>query len=137
MEQSVSLEVAKLAKELDFEYNLKSPFYYVLGYGGFKEDGIVKKFHTDNPNMYQFCKLSKGQPHIALAPSHSVIKKWLRNTFKVAVDTVCVNSSTMDDFNFSVFSENEVVSIVSGFDSEEKAFGAGFVIAMEFIKSKL
>ena len=78
-EQLISLETAKLAKEKGF--NEKCVSYYVLNYSTFKATGEVKNFSTpieDNKNILQLQNLSIGRPHLALAPTQSLLQKWLR-----------------------------------------------------------
>lgn len=86
-EELVSFKVAKLAKEKGF--NEKSQYYYVLDFGSFQRITTPLKFKTplENENIYQSCKLAGSQPHLALAPTQSLLQKWLREVHKINVES--------------------------------------------------
>lgn len=84
-DELVSFEVAKLAKEKGF--NEKCSHYYIHKFGNseyLKRDHGKLKFFTgsldenDMKNYMCFRNSSKGQPHIIIAPTQSLLQKWLR-----------------------------------------------------------
>ena len=85
-EELIQFETAKLAKEKGF--NEKSQYYYVLDFSSFQRTTTPLKFSTplENENIYQSCKLSGSQPHLALAPSQSLLQKWLREVHNFHVE---------------------------------------------------
>jgi hypothetical protein len=85
----VEFKTARIAKKIGF--NVKTTHYYVLNHSTFKADKISKQFRTpieDNLNILQLCDLSKGQPHLALAPTQSLLQKWLREEKNILVEVV-------------------------------------------------
>ena len=87
-ETLITFEIAKLAKEKGF--NEPSTHIYTLGFGGIKEDKIIRKFgnYEDNDKLLQPVILSKGQLHIALAPTQSLLQKWLREKHKIHISII-------------------------------------------------
>ena len=85
-EKLVSFKVAKLAKEKGL--NEKSQYYYVFDFGSFQRTTTPLKFKTplENENIYQSCKLAGSQPHLALAPTQSLLQKWLREIHVLHID---------------------------------------------------
>lgn len=85
-EELVLFKTAELAKEKGF--NEKSQYYYILDFGSFQRNTTPLKFNTpfESKNIYQSCKLSGSQPHLALAPTQSLLQKWLREVHKLHVD---------------------------------------------------
>lgn len=81
----VTFETAKLAKEKGF--NEPSTHIYTIGFGGIKEDKTVRKFgnYEDNDKLLQPVTLSKGQLHLALAPTQSLLQKWLREVHDIDI----------------------------------------------------
>jgi hypothetical protein len=88
-ERLISFETAVLAKEIGFnEYCF---YYYVNSiFNTFlKEHGNLKLFEIqdDNGNIvgYNKRKNSKGQPHIIIAPTQSLLQKHLREVYHIEV----------------------------------------------------
>ena len=79
-EQRISFETAKLAKEKGF--NEKSNHLYCIGYASLKEDKQLKTnyVYDDNGTIMgtTLRTVDKSQPHLALAPTQSLLQKWLR-----------------------------------------------------------
>ena len=84
-EQLISFETAKLAKEKGF--NEYSTHLYTIGFGSIKEDKIVRKHgnYEENDKLLQPIKLGNTQPHLALAPTQSLLQKWLREVYDINV----------------------------------------------------
>jgi len=86
-EALISFETAKLAKEKGF--NEESTHVYTIGFNSIKEDKEPRPFgnYENNPKLLQPVCLSKSQPHLALAPTQSLLQKWLREHHDIYVDT--------------------------------------------------
>lgn len=93
-EQLISFETAKLAKEKHIE--LPSKYYYCIGYANLKPSKKLKE--TEH-----ICVRGKGQPHIANAPTQSLLQKWLRE--KHCIYAVA-NPFRIKNKNKTVFVEN-------------------------------
>lgn len=93
IENRVSYEVAKLAKEKGF--NELCSHYYVLDFQNFERSELIKfSVPFDNDNVYQEVRLSKGQPHLALAPTQSLLQKWLRDNYKIHLTVTSISQKS-------------------------------------------
>jgi hypothetical protein len=76
-EQLISFETAKLAKEKGLD-KIRCNYIYNIGY------------HDLQPEMDAFESFPKdsvsGQFHLALAPTQSLLQKWLREKHKIYID---------------------------------------------------
>lgn len=74
-DQLVTFETAKLAKEKGLIQNLECNHTYCIGFNSVKEDKSI---------MPERKRTSvKGQFHLALAPTQSLLQKWLREKHKI------------------------------------------------------
>lgn len=89
-EQRITFETAKLAKEKGFkEYTF---YRYVLGYNSIKEDKELKPWFKED-SMYLLRGVDNSQPHLCVAPTQSLLQKWLREKFHIYC-RVATNSLT-------------------------------------------
>lgn len=137
--QLINFETAKLAKEKGF--NEKCVSYYVLNYSTFKATKEVKNFSTpieDNKNILQLQNLSVGQPHLALAPTQSLLQKWLRD--KYDIDILCIPSILGYELRITERIDNpyriQYVKITGNnlFQHYEECLEAGLLESLNYIK---
>jgi hypothetical protein len=90
-DQLVEFKTAKLAKEKGFDQSCS--YYYTHKYGKSeylrKEHGKLKEFEAkdeygDKIGVY-YRKNSKGQPHIVIAPTQTLLQKWLREEYNIHI----------------------------------------------------
>jgi len=88
-EQHISYETAKLCKELGID--LPHTHYYIYPFRpAFKADGELKKNAVPDDyhdTMLQVVRTRKNQPQIAPAYTQSLLKKWLRETHNIGVES--------------------------------------------------
>ena len=141
---NILLETAKLAKEKGF--NEPSTHFYVVNFSSFKEDGKLKKWGEDN--FFQVQRLSKGQPHLALAPTQSELQKWIREVLEINVESnylpnadkysaIYVPKSlpkpnTFNNTKEYLDSRSKFYSNIN-FDTYEEALEEGLIKALKFI----
>jgi len=87
-ETRVTFDIARLAKELDFEGACNH--YVCIGFGSLAPDTTPKPYncYDEYGNVIgtrTVSKVSKAQPHIALLPTQSLLSKWIRNTYGLHV----------------------------------------------------
>jgi len=95
MEQYISFETAKLAKEKSLD--LPHTHYYVYPFMNFKADGQLNKNlmpEDYNDNMFQIVKNRKGQPHIAPAYTQAFLQQYLREIHNIRL---LIDFETIDD----------------------------------------
>ncbi len=81
----ITFETAKLAKEKGF--NSPCPYYYCIGYKSIDSNPILKQHRNPMEDMkfLQPLKIGKGQPHLASAPTQSLLQKWLRENHEIII----------------------------------------------------
>jgi hypothetical protein len=101
-----SLQLSKELKEMGF--NVPCTHYYVLEFHSFKETGIPVKNglpHELGENFFQKCKMGRGQPHLAQAPTHSVALLWIKKNFGISLFPDCFYYDGMN-YRYKWFSIN-------------------------------
>ena len=145
-EQIVSFKVAKMAKEKGF--NELCSKYYCHKYGKSeyfrKEHGKLKEFETkdeygDKIGVY-FRKKSTGQPHIIIAPTQSLLQKWLRDKHKLYVTIDCCvygdperYAAYLSGYGKKGLFANPIVDGFTIYDNYEKALEEGLEEALKLI----
>lgn len=114
-DQKISLETARLAKEKGF--NEKCTFFYVIGFKTIKEELPLKTWgnYENNEKLLQAVSLAKGQPHLALAPTQSLLQKWLRENHKIHI-VIKPYQNEFLDFTIAVYTEHS--NAIGGFEED-------------------
>ena len=150
-ETLIAFETAKLAKEKGFDE--KCSHYYVLDFQNFKADGILHKCGLpddwDNPNILQFVKRT-GQPHLANAPTQSLLQKWLREKHHIQINIFAEWSKKKKKVTFchyiislkGIMANLTMTAIMEGlhyvmseFETYEDALESGLQKSLNFIKT--
>jgi len=135
-ETLISFDTAKLAKEKGF--NEKCTHVYTIGFNSIKEDKNVRSFgnYENNSKLLQPVNLSKSQPHLALAPTQSLLQKWIREK------PTPINVTPFTDFitwQVEIQHPDKGLAIIEKnkdgiwFDSYEEALEAGLIEALKLI----
>ena len=125
-DELISFETAKLAKEKGLIEGILCHNAYCIGFGSVKED----RNWLSNVTRYGV----KKSFHLALAPTQSVLQKWLREKHKIHIWVIPWNSRK----RFSYLLENEHIFDGSDrseiFKTYEEALEAGLFNALKLIK---
>lgn len=140
-DQLVTLETAKLAKEVGFDEPCN--YYYIHQFNNTftnlhgdlrscdaeDEDGDVIGTYTR--------RNSKGQPHIIIAPTQSLLQKWLRkvyNSYVYVIPFVDHQADVGDPIEFKVICYGEFVSAL--YSEWEEALEEGLKRKLKLIKQQ-
>jgi len=140
-ETLVSFETAKLAKKKGF--NKPSSHLYTIGFNSIREDKIVRAFanYEDNSKLFQFITLSKSQPHLALAPTQSLLQKWLREVHNIVITCASMYENEKNENIVYWFwiqgSLNEDENDELSFKTYEEALEAGLQAGLELIPHRI
>jgi len=129
-ESKVAFETAKLAKEKGF--NEPSTHVYTIGFNSIKKDKIVRKFgnYENNDKLLQPIILSKRQIHLALAPTQSLLQRWLREIHDIYV---FIDHSSHHVMHYEVLTDDDHI-IGLNTHSYEEALESGLLRALKLIK---
>jgi hypothetical protein len=136
-EQLITFQTAKLAKEKGFD-EVWCDYTYCIDYNTVPEDKeIIKCDRRDNV---------KGQFHLALAPTQSLMQKWLRDKHRIHIESSPYNTEDfklyygvglifLDTLTKENWDVDELVNhqIPDMFDSYEDALESGIVEALKLI----
>lgn len=81
-DQLITFDTAKLAKEKGLD-NIQCDHVYCIGFNSIKEDRNII-------NEKRYRTTVHGQFHLALAPTQSLLQKWLREKNDIEVNTLLV-----------------------------------------------
>lgn len=131
-EQLIEFETAKLAKEKGF--NEPSAYVCTIGYNSIKEDIEIRPFGNghDNEKLFQYVTLSKGQPHLALVPTQSLLQRWLREEYNIHLN-VFPNLFINDASKIEYKVECTQFFGIEHFETYEQALEAGLQKALTLI----
>ena len=135
-ETYVSLETAKLLKQVGFDWEVDTS--YVRDYGDMDDDAEyipldtfwfgemgTKNWNREELSTVQYGK-HQGLLTRASAPSLTVAQKWLREVKGIEVNVLCVYIKHIKKYSYDVFTnEYEHELINEGFDTYEEALEAG------------
>jgi hypothetical protein len=145
-DEIVSFKVAKLAKEKGFDE--KCEYRYINSvFGHFKEhNGELGVFDCtdDDGNLIGFYKRrnSKGQPHLVIAPTQSLLQRWLREEKKlhISIDSLCDNDKDLSNFYWMYDIKNNSTFFLEksgiNFKTYEEALEQALEEALKLIKDK-
>lgn len=123
MEEHVSLEIAKLAKEKGFD--LPTPEYYTHA-------GSVAHLYTFS-EKHQFCNSKKSEE--ASRPTKYVLQAWLRIIHKIHISIITiVNECGVDYYKYQVQTEDKFPPICGANLLLEGAENSSLKIALNLIK---
>ena len=115
-ETYVSLETAKLLKQVGFDWECDKIYYC------YHEDNDTWDLESNNKNHLRILKLD----YCLLAPSLAIAQKWLREVKGIEVNVLCVYIKHIKKYSYDVFTnEYEHELINEGFDTYEEALEAG------------
>lgn len=118
--QLITFETAKLANEKEFNISQDC---------GYKSNGT----YFDNSQDYDGCKFGYCK-EIYLAPTQSLLQRWLREKHNIHVETVCNN---LKDLMFSSeiygFNIEDSQAVTKTFDTYEQALEEGLYKALKLI----
>lgn len=131
-EEIISFKVAKLAKEKGFD-KVWCNNIYCVGFNDLQEDKeIIECDWRNNVN---------GQFHLALAPTQSLLQKWLREKYNIYVSAIPFNDVEAGQ----ILWDNEIIDVnddwnrfsdYTYYHSYEEALEAGLREALKLIKDE-
>lgn len=131
-EKLISFDTAKLAKEKGFD-EVWCNYMYCIGYNTMEPDYDVIECDWRN-NV-------KGQFHLALAPTQSLLQKWLREKHNIHVtihniDSRILNGEYMFIINYDfIMSFDKNLKPKQLFETYEEALEEGLMAGLNLIKT--
>lgn len=125
-ESIISFETAKLAKEKGL-YELSVNYVYCVGYLTMKASNkLIESIGRKNIN---------NQFHLALAPTQSLLQKWLREKHKlfIVVDILQVSTSNKTGYRFTW----TIINLKNTIQTEEDDSPLGFLTYEEALEEGL
>lgn len=133
-DQIITFETAKIAKEKGLQSGLKCEGCYILGWREYFKDQIGQYLISPRTTV-------EAQFHLALAPTQSLLQRWLRETHKISVEPYAFTDRGFEewDWNISQFTGGfELLTRTSldigHFKTYEEALEAGLVYALNLLK---
>ncbi len=148
-EQLVTFETAKLAKEKSFNEPVLYHYLDDKGEGTFiltpneshfstevkMVRGVIDVGETNNvtttENLYDI--FNEEIEWYISAPTQSLLQKWLREVYKIAIDIKTINSTRMDNFEYCLHFKNDNIKTKNGFNTYEEALEEGLYQALLLI----
>lgn len=132
-EQLISYKTAVLTKEIGFDEPCSH--YYILDFQNFKADGVLNKTglpdNYSSDNIYQFVR-RKNQPHLASAPTQSLLQRWLREVHDI---DIFITEGFHNISKYKVYT-NPSWGYFEEYSTYEEALEKGLKQAMLIIKEK-
>lgn len=126
-EKIVEFSTAKLAKEKGLDYIFVN-YIYCIGYADIKASDKLIMSKRNN---------TKGQPHLALAPSQYVLQMWLMEKHKlyvsVDVNDFSLNPCIISDYDNVYKRKYEIIKHEFSFFEFQKALEVGLYNALNKI----
>lgn len=130
-DQVISFDTAKLAKEIGIENDLLCPGCYVIGFRDIQPDRKLKEGLRSTV---------KGQFHLALAPTQSLLQKWLREEkdlvmyidFSYNMENIFVYTYAI--YNLKILEFIKFSDSTQGKTKYEEALEAALVEGLNYIK---
>lgn len=124
-EQLILFETAKLAKEKGFKVNNSEDFYF-----------YNEKHYPEYPRRFEYLRV--GYDDDLIAPTQSLLQKWLREKHNIIVISDLVTGFSDSTYSWNIYTKNNIWSL-TGFtakvyDSYEEALEAGLLEALKLIK---
>ena len=129
-EELISFETAKLAKEKGFDEMVYAYYTQSINNSFKKIHGKLKLFTTFEDNeALKLRKNLRGQPHIVLAPTQSLLQKWLREEHDLKVFCLWYDDAVSYP-RWSIYIGHKYIS---GIKNYEKALEKGLQEALKLI----
>lgn len=106
-DKRISFKLAKLAKEKGF--NLACDYAYTVGHANIQPNTALLP-------LYGLCKLGGNQPHLASAPTQSLLQKWIREKHGIHIVIIPTIESFWTYKTVTVISEKDS-GIIKGISS--------------------
>lgn len=127
-EKIVEFSTAKLAKEKGFDYVFVN-YIYCIGYADIKASDKLIISKRNN---------TKCQPHLTLAPTQSVLQKWLREYKDIHVFVIPTNRCIpFDRYKFEIYRPYGLIKrSYEDYETFEDALEQALIEALNLIKQK-
>lgn len=123
-EEIISFETAKLAKKKGFD-KVWCNNMYCIGFNSLEEDKEIIECDWRN-NV-------GGQFHLALAPTQSLLQRWLRKKHEIHIYPECMDSNLKYNYICNIL-EGGVLAKTDEYDTYEQALEVGLLEGLKLIK---
>lgn len=138
-EQIIGFEVAKLAKDKGFDWEVKT--YFDFKKFGIKPVEFFNKIDANNFSYWNSDLNKKVNAGYISAPTQALLQKWLREKCNIRVFVVPI---IFDNYSFRIYYphpitkslEKKYFEIEIGFKTYEEALEAGLFEALKLIKNE-